>query len=1326
MDPVNQLINTALKLIGSHELARAFECLEAASREAATTRDLNLVWGMYHLTKGDVVAASKSLEKEVCFFPDNQMALDLLSELRRAGIPGLIPGSRTEQKITLAEKLTRAISSPKVKSRVVGILSKLQSDRPLEQDIARNKYASEYKSCWYESTTALNWIASTLKPTTYLQVGLGRGHSIAQVAVQSPTTRIYGFDLGMPGKSTDDVERGVPTVSPEQVCQELTRLGVAAMPTFIVGNPQETLSSFFADRNSPQQFGLISIDGNRSYEEAKEALPLACAHLAPGGILVLDGIYANAELGRLWSECKVHYPNFIFLDQRYRAGTGIAINPPFNHLEGVLDKSDLDCENAKSKKLKLLMPYSVKRDFGKITLPEWLKESLRFYYSNEVEVFACGPGNEIDIPDSPDFYQEVALLVKQLGIDAIFDVEGGAESLDFVFRRFPDGISVPKAFWAIDTHQFLPLQAEKAKHFDIVYSAQKNAVAALGVKAQWLPAGASLHEVDLVRERDISVAFVGSLTSAHARRRKIVELLALRLPEFYQQSNLFLDEKAELLSRVKIAINISLNNDINFRVFETMATGAMLLTDRITGNGMEDLFIEGVHYVAFDSEEDLLGKIEFYSANPAERERIARAGQQLVDSKYRHFHMLRKVLDDIRDVLPQHMHAAKQDVKQSEERACWCGGRLHPSVHPLYKQCESCHTQVLDKMYTDEELKKFYSAQGYWHDRQVQVFNFPPIEERANNDFHDRIPAWFEMLNRFKKAPQRLLEIGCAHGGFLHYCRERGARDVVGVEVDEGTCQFARKRFNIEHVVSGLFPKVTLPFDSFDAITGFDVIEHFLDPVEGLQGVADRLADDGICFFQTPCYRGEGGDWVQFKPAEHTFLYTEKSIRQLFERVGLEVIEIYPGYFRDDMFVIGRKKLARKRIGLVRTDSIGDNVLATSLVTPIAQKYGTRVIVICNESSASLYERHPDVERVVSFDRSRLITEDAYREHIAQTLSELRLDLVLNSVYSRDLIADFVSLACDAKETVALNGNLSNINEESRSRNNRLYSHIIKSSDEHLPEVSRHEEFLRALSVTSPHVVPVIAIEEEDRMIADRLLAQHGISPDRLMVIGAKSSFKAKDYPYWPEALVDLCQERGLSVVALGSEKDREVSQEILDRLSVPTLNLCGETSLMQSAAIISRARIVVASDTSIPHFASVLDIPNVVVLGGGHFGRFFPYARSTSIVCLPLECYGCGWHCKYATEHCVKSVEPRVVADAIRFTLEGIGTRPRVFVQSASVKPMVPDNAPPRWKLFNEWLNPEKVEIIVVGVARQSERAFPILEACQEQLPAPQLNEIS
>ena len=61
----------------------------------------------------------------------------------------------------------------------------------------------------------------------------------------------------------------------------------------------------------------------------------------------------------------------------------------------------------------------------------------------------------------------------------------------------------------------------------------------------------------------------------------------------------------------------------------------------------------------------------------------------------------------------------------------------------------------------------------------------------------------------------------------------------------------------------------------------------------------------------------------------------------------------------------------------------------------------------------------------------------------------------------------------------------------------------------------------------------------------------------------------------------------------------------------------------------------------------------DVVIVGGGHFGRFFPYSSLTSIVCLPLECFDCNWHCKYLTPYCTKAIAPEVIIKAVQLNLE-------------------------------------------------------------------------
>lgn len=233
---------------------------------------------------------------------------------------------------------------------------------------------------------------------------------------------------------------------------------------------------------------------------------------------------------------------------------------------------------------------------------------------------------------------------------------------------------------------------------------------------------------------------------------------------------------------------------------------------------------------------------------------------------------------------------------------------MAPSVHPLYSQCEDCGTFVLGRAPAADALRGYYSLDGYWREHQRRDCGFPPIEVRAVNDFQDRIPVWHELLAQAQPQSRSMLEIGCAHGGFLHYCQERGVGTVVGVEVDEETCRFARERFGLAHVCAGLFPEVRLPVHRFDAIAGFDVLEHFREPLAAMQEVARLLKPEGVFLFQTPCYRGEGQNWSQFKPAEHLFLYNARNVRQLFDRAGLRITHVLPGYFSHDMFLLGARK----------------------------------------------------------------------------------------------------------------------------------------------------------------------------------------------------------------------------------------------------------------------------------------------------------------------------------------------------------------------------------------------------------------------------------
>ena len=62
------------------------------------------------------------------------------------------------------------------------------------------------------------------------------------------------------------------------------------------------------------------------------------------------------------------------------------------------------------------------------------------------------------------------------------------------------------------------------------------------------------------------------------------------------------------------------------RIYEATGVGSMLLTD--SKQDLDDLFVEGKEYVAYDTVEDAVDKALYYLRNEEERAEIASAGQR--------------------------------------------------------------------------------------------------------------------------------------------------------------------------------------------------------------------------------------------------------------------------------------------------------------------------------------------------------------------------------------------------------------------------------------------------------------------------------------------------------------------------------------------------------------------------------------------------------------------------------------------------------------------------------------------------------------------------
>ena len=104
----------------------------------------------------------------------------------------------------------------------------------------------------------------------------------------------------------------------------------------------------------------------------------------------------------------------------------------------------------------------------------------------------------------------------------------------------------------------------------------------------------------------------------------------------------------------------------------------------------------------------------------------------------------------------------------------------------------------------------------------------------------------------------RVLDVGCAYGGFLVAASEAGARVLAGIDVNEELLKLARlqladyrksatlDRFDITA------PDVVDKLGRFDVILCNDVLEHVVDPEAASAHLAELLDRGGSLFLQIP------------------------------------------------------------------------------------------------------------------------------------------------------------------------------------------------------------------------------------------------------------------------------------------------------------------------------------------------------------------------------------------------------------------------------------------------------------------------------------------
>ncbi|HPG41170.1 MAG TPA: lipopolysaccharide heptosyltransferase II [bacterium] len=339
-----------------------------------------------------------------------------------------------------------------------------------------------------------------------------------------------------------------------------------------------------------------------------------------------------------------------------------------------------------------------------------------------------------------------------------------------------------------------------------------------------------------------------------------------------------------------------------------------------------------------------------------------------------------------------------------------------------------------------------------------------------------------------------------------------------------------------------------------------------------------------------------------------------------------------------------------KRILIIRLSSIGDIILATPVPRNLKNKFpAVELDFIVKKQFAALLHGNPYIDHILPLDTG------GGRRELARLKNQLQArnyDLVVdihNNLRSHYLKAGLPGIKVTYKKYAFRRFLLVKFGWN-------LFRTII-------PVTRRYLDSLATFGITDDRLGPQVFIDPTTLQRMDKLLQDKGLETTRPVICMAPGAgFFTKRWPveYFTQIAECCIKVLNAQIVLLGNTQDQQLTRQIIIQLADKSaLDLAGTLEIMETAAVMNRADLVVSNDSGLMHLAAALKKKTVAVFGSTtrELGFFpdNPLARvmeNNDLPCRPCSHIG---RKKCPKQHfkCMRDILPDTVFQAVRELLK-------------------------------------------------------------------------
>jgi lipopolysaccharide heptosyltransferase II len=314
-------------------------------------------------------------------------------------------------------------------------------------------------------------------------------------------------------------------------------------------------------------------------------------------------------------------------------------------------------------------------------------------------------------------------------------------------------------------------------------------------------------------------------------------------------------------------------------------------------------------------------------------------------------------------------------------------------------------------------------------------------------------------------------------------------------------------------------------------------------------------------------------------------------------------------------------QLQPQRICLIKPSALGDVVQTLPLLNVLKQKFpDAKISWVINRELRDLVDGHPALEESIPFDR-----RGGWKAWVGllKTLRQRRFDFVLD--LQGLLRSGVMTIATGAQVRVGL--------QTAREGSHLTLNSVIPNTIRDMPAHTRYWQVAEVLGLGSQARDTFIATSSADQTWVEQQLQR---LPRPLFAVHPGARWETKRWPVekFAELMRRACRTWGGSLLILGSKAERPDADQLSRLLNstsdfpVPrhVVNLAGESTLKQLAALLSRVDFAISNDSGPMHLAAGLGAPTLGLFTCTSAIRSGPPGDQHEMVSTTVSC-AAGYH---------------------------------------------------------------------------------------------------